>query len=67
MSDDSENLISNEDSDTVDLKYEIYADEPSLTVYLKFNGFEDNEQIADFAEFMEEHLPLLLFRSDVMH
>ena len=53
--------------DEVDLKYTIYTDEPSHTVYLKFNGFEDMNQVNAFAEYIESYLPLILYDSDTRH
>ena len=53
--------------DEVDLKYSIYTDQPSLTVYLKFNGFEDMKQVDAFAEYIESYLPLILYDSDTRH
>lgn len=57
----------NEDADSVDLNYHIYTDDSSKTVYIKFTGFGGNDQMSTFAEYIEEHLPLLLFNSDTKH
>ena len=55
------------ESTTVDLNYEIYTDDSGLTAYVKFEGFRNTQEVKEFADFMEEHLPLLLFNSDVRH
>lgn len=53
--------------DEVDLKYIMSLDKDNLEVTIKFNGFEDAEQIENFADFIEENLPLLFFDSNVKH
>jgi len=63
MKDDMDNVEQN----AVELNYEIYTDDTGLIAYVKFNGFRDVDEVTEFADFMEEHLPLLLFNSDVKH
>ena len=63
MSDEAED----KESKTVDLSYEIYTDDSGLIAYIRFEGFETKDEVKDFADYMEEHLPLLLFNSDVKH
>ena len=71
MSDKPEDLEDDEDErrqfEEVDLKYAIYTDEPSMTVYLKFSGFGEKEELDAFAEYIESYLPLILFDSDTKH
>ena len=71
MSDKPEDLDNDEDErkqfEEVDLKYAIYTDEPSMTVYLKFSGFGEKEELDAFAEYIESYLPLILFDSDTKH
>lgn len=71
MSDDIDDLDDNENEkrefEEVDLKYAIYTDEPSMTVYLKFSGFHAKEDLDAFAEYIESYLPLILFDSDTKH
>lgn len=62
-----DDLEDTDDTEPVDLKYQTYTDEPSKTVYIKFSGFDDVEQMNSFSEYIEEHLPLLLFNSDTKH
>lgn len=53
----------------VDLRYVFIKsekdEEPSI--YVKFSGFESEEQMQQFEDFLEENLPLLFFDSDVKH
>ena len=51
----------------VDLKYVLTLDKNTLDVTVKFNGFEDAEQLEQFADFLEASLPLLFFDSYVKH
>ena len=51
----------------VDLRYILTLDKDTLEVTVKFNGFEDAEQIEQFSDFLEENLPLLFFDSNVKH
>ena len=71
MSDDFDKCGDEEDEkrefEEVDLKYAIYTDEPSLTVYLKFSGFSEKDDMEAFAEYIESYLPLILFDSDTKH
>lgn len=53
--------------DEVDLKYILTLDRDNLTVTVKFGGFEDADQIDQFADFLEDNLPLLFFDSNVKH
>lgn len=52
---------------TVDLSYHIYTDESGMIAYVKFEGFKNTDEVKEFADFMDENLPLLLFNSDVKH
>jgi SepF-like predicted cell division protein (DUF552 family) len=47
--------------DDVDIEVACSADEP--VVYVKFSGFEDCEDAEEYAEFLAETLPLLLFET----
>ena len=71
MSDDKCDDLDGDDEkrqfEEVDLKYAIYTDEPSLTVYLKFSGFGEKDELDAFAEYIESYLPLILFDSDTKH
>jgi hypothetical protein len=50
----------------VDLNYEFLTDADKNCVYIKFNGFRDDLQMEQFAEFMQTSIPLL-FTSTTKH
>jgi hypothetical protein len=37
------------------------------TVYVKLSGFEDSDDASNYADYLANNLPLLLFESEVMH
>ena len=47
----------------VDLDYTFLVDDTGSSVYIKFDGFEDELQMEQFAAFMEQHLPLIFTNS----
>jgi hypothetical protein len=55
---ENEEFISRDD---LDIEVIVSNDEP--TVYVKFSGFDDDEDAAEYAEFLAETLPLLLFET----
>jgi len=55
---DNEEHISRDDIDI-----EVVVADESNDVYVKFSGFEDNEDAEEYAQFLAETLPLLLFES----
>lgn len=59
-----EELAENEEyisRDDIDIEVVTSSDDP--VVYVKFSGFEDMEDAEEYAEFIAETLPLLLFQS----
>ena len=59
-----EELAYNEDHisrDDIDIEVVVGEDVPD--VYVKFSGFEDAEDAEEYAQFLAETLPLLLFES----
>jgi hypothetical protein len=46
-----------------DIDIEVVVAEDSPDVYVKFSGFEDSEDAEEYAQFLAETLPLLLFES----
>jgi hypothetical protein len=48
-------------SDDIDIEVATSSDE--AVVYVKFSGFEDMEDAEEYAEFLAETLPLLLFET----
>lgn len=55
---ENEDFISRDDIDI-----EVFSANDEATVYVKFTGFEDDEEAEDYAQFLAETLPLLLFES----
>jgi len=55
---DNEEHISRDDIDI-----EVVVPEDSNDVYVKFSGFEDDEDAEEYAQFLAETLPLLLFET----
>ena len=46
-----------------DVEIEVVVAYDSDDVYVKFSGFEDQEDAEEYAQFLAETLPLLLFES----
>ena len=59
---DNEEFISRDDIDI-----EVVVANDSNDVYVKFSGFESPEDTDDYAIFLAEYLPLMLFESEVKH
>jgi len=57
--------VKDEHDNNVDL--EIIIVEDDNTIFVQFTGFEDIEQVEDYAAFLHEHLPLMLFQTKVQH
>ena len=55
---ENEEFISDDDIDI-----EVFVDETDNTVMVKFSGFENDEDLEEYAEFLAETLPLLLFET----
>jgi hypothetical protein len=55
---DNEEYISRDDIDI-----EVVIGNESPDVYVKFSGFEDEEDAEEYAQFLADTLPLLLFQS----
>jgi hypothetical protein len=55
---DNEEFISRDDIDI-----EVVVAEESNDVYVKFSGFDDDEDAEEYAQFLAETLPLLLFET----
>ena len=46
-----------------DVEIEVVVADDSNDVYVKFSGFEDNEDAEEYAQFLADTLPLLLFET----
>jgi hypothetical protein len=55
---DNEEFISRDDIDI-----EVVVTEVTNEVYVKFSGFDDEEDAAEYADFLANTLPLLLFET----
>lgn len=51
--------------DDIEIEVVVSTDKPD--VYVKFSGFADEEDAEEYAEFLAETLPLLLFESTRLH
>lgn len=60
---DNEEYISDDD---IEIEVMSTSDEEPC-VYVKFSGFVDSEDAEEYAEFLAETLPLLLFETTRMH
>lgn len=49
------------------VEFDIIIVEDDNTIFVQFKGFEDIDQVEDYAEFLSDHLPLMLFQSEVKH
>ena len=59
---DNEDFISRDD---IDIEVRVMADEPVIMV--QFSGFEDEEDAEEYAQFLADNLPLLLFETIKIH
>jgi hypothetical protein len=57
---ENEEFISRDD---IDIEIVTTTDEEGISVYVKFAGFEDEEDAEEYAQFLAETLPLLLFET----
>ena len=50
-----------------ELDLEVILSEDDKTVYVKLTGFDNVEDADNYASYLVENLPLMLFESKVMH
>ncbi len=53
--------------DATKLDLEVIVSEEDNTVYVKLTGFENIEDADQYATYLTETLPLMLFESEVKH
>ena len=53
--------------DALQLELQVIVSEEDNSVYVKFIGFETIEEADKYADHLTEHLPLLLFESEITH
>lgn len=68
MSDDNEKELADNETyisykDDLEIEVMSVSDDNSPSVYVKFTGFDDAEDAEEYAEFLAETLPLLLFET----
>ena len=49
----------------IDINIIVVEDDNS--VYVQFTGFEDIDHADEYADFLKEHLPLMLFHTEIKH
>lgn len=54
-------------NDPIPMDYEVIVSNEEPDVYVKLSGFRNIEEAEQYADFLLEYLPLLLFESDVLH
>lgn len=59
--------LSSSDIRKTELDMEIILSEDDNTIYVKLTGFENNADADQYAAYLQENLPLLLFESEVKH
>lgn len=57
--------VKDEHGNNIDM--EIIVVEEDNTIFVQFTGFEDIDQVEDYADFLHDHLPLMLFQTEVKH
>jgi hypothetical protein len=53
--------------DALQLELQVTVSEEDNSVYVKFIGFDTIEEADKYADHLIEHLPLLLFESEIKH
>lgn len=61
------NQLDSDNAKKTELNMEIILSEEDKTVYVKLTGFDTNEDADQYASYLQETLPLLLFESEVKH
>ena len=51
----------------VELGIEVGLVEEETAIYVKFTGFENLDDAEEYADYLAENLPLLLFNSETKH
>lgn len=57
----------NPNPDATELSLQVLVVEEDNSVYVKFTGFDDIEHADEYATYLTETLPLLLFESGTQH
>lgn len=67
MSPDEKSIHVIPNLDALQLGLEILVSEEDNSVYVKFTGFDTIEEADNYANMLQESLPLLLFESEIKH
>lgn len=54
-------------NETTLLDVDVIISEEDNTIYVKFEGFDTLDDTENYANFLLEYLPLMLFQSTVIH
>lgn len=54
-------------TDPIRLDLEVFVAEEETAVYVKLTGFDNIEEADQYANHLTDHLPLLLFESEIKH
>ena len=49
------------------LDMEVIVSENEQCIYIKLSGFDDVEDAGEYAEYLADALPLMLFQSEIKH
>lgn len=61
------NITPEDRENKIELGMEILVSEEETAVYVKLTGFESIEEADEYAGYLQENLPFLLFESSVKH
>ncbi len=67
MTPDEKSIHVTPNLDALQLGLEILVSEEDNSVYVKFTGFETIEEADNYANMLQENLPLMLFESEIKH
>lgn len=54
-------------TDGIPLDLQVGVDSDDNSIYIKISGFDDYDNANEYAEFLANSLPLILFESDTKH
>lgn len=60
-------MIPSASEQKTELDMEVIVSEDDATVYVKLTGFDDLESADEYASYLVDQLPLLLFETKVIH
>ncbi len=60
-------MIPDTQEEKTELNMEVIISEDDVAVYVKLTGFDDIESADQYASYLADKLPLLLFETKVLH